>query len=358
MINNQKKRISISKVQIGMQVADDVINNKGMLLIPKNTILNENHILKMKLYQIISLEVFINNIPEIDKSLENNRYTTNDLLFKKFEKSYFVKQSELEKHLNNIGNGSNVNYNALLSIANDLLKIIKSKNQLFSYIANLKSIHDYTYTHSLNVAMICHIFGKWLNYTTEEINDLMITGLLHDIGKLKININILNKPGKLTKDEFDEIKQHTMIGYNLIKDQPISYSIKMGVLMHHEKIDGSGYPLGLRDEQIHHFAKIITIVDIYDAMTSERSYHKSYSPFKVIKMFEEEAYSILDTNFLIIFLKNIAYNYVGSSVRLSTNEIGKIVFIHDSHPSRPIVEISNTMIDLMQEEKIEIKEIL
>jgi HD-GYP domain-containing protein (c-di-GMP phosphodiesterase class II) len=206
--------------------------------------------------------------------------------------------------------------------------------------------------------MLCHIFGHWLHLPKDQIENLTVAGLLHDIGKTKIDDSILNKPGKLTAQEFEEIKKHSSIGYDMVKDQNIPYEIKMGILSHHEKYDGSGYPFGFKSDQIHDFGKIIAIADIYDAMTSERTYHKRYSPFKVIRMFEQEAYGLLDTKYLYVFLENIAHNYLGNSVRLSSGEVGKIVFIHNNHPSRPIIQLDNVMLDLQNEQDIDIEEIL
>jgi HD-GYP domain-containing protein (c-di-GMP phosphodiesterase class II) len=192
----------------------------------------------------------------------------------------------------------------------------------------------------------------------KEIEEVTIAGLLHDIGKIKLDKNILHKPGNLSKKEFDHIKKHSQFGYDIIKSQNISTDIKMGVLLHHEKIDGSGYPLGLKGADIHKYAKIIAIADIYDAMTSDRPHRKKFSPFTAIQMFEQKSYGLLDTKFLFVFLENIAHNYLGTDVLLSTGKEAKIVFIHNTSPSRPIVQVDNSMIDLMVEPNIMINEII
>ena len=206
--------------------------------------------------------------------------------------------------------------------------------------------------------MLCNIIGHWLHLTPKQIEEITLAGLLHDIGKLRIDKAILKKPSKLSDREFNEIKLHPVYGYDLIKHMNISENIKLGVLLHHEKMDGSGYPYGYKETNINDFAKIISIADIYDAMTSDRSYHKKYSPFTVISTFEHDSYGILDTKFLFVFLQNIAHNYLGTKIKLSNGQIGKVVFIHDNSPSRPIVQIGNTMLDLLLEPSIDIEEIL
>jgi len=223
---------------------------------------------------------------------------------------------------------------------------------------HLSQVNDYIYTHSLNVSILANVFAKWLHLSDEEIKEVTITGLLHDIGKITIDKNILTKPDKLTDKEYEEVKKHSQYGYSVLLESDLSDRIKNGVLFHHEKIDGSGYPLGILGEKIPLYAKIICIVDIYDAMTSNRSYHEKYSPFNVIRMFEQESYTILDTHLLFVFLENIAHYYLGKDVILSTGEQARIVFIHNQSPSRPIVQVKEKMIDLIVNPDITIDIIL
>jgi len=364
--NAKRKRISIDKVKVGMCLAEDVTNASGMMLIPNNTSIEQKHIFRLKLYQVLSVVIVEDVIeapaekPEIieEVSVTGSFDTAYQKAFIKFKDTYYEKEETLKQQIDLIGKGEPINITDLMSISNSLMDSLRTRSDLFNYLYHLKSSDDYTYTHSLNVSLLCNVLGHWLHMTNSQIENITVSGLLHDIGKIQISKDILVKPGKLTKEEFEEIKRHTLLGYQVIKDQNISKDIKLGVLMHHEKIDGSGYPQGLKGADIHPFGKLIAIADIYDAMTSNRSYHKKFSPFKVINMFEQESYGLLDTKFLFVFLENIAHNYLGKIVRLSTGEIGKVVFIHNNSPSRPIVQVDNVMIDLIFEPTINIDEII
>lgn len=363
MIDYKPKRISIDQTKVGMELCEDVLNNSGMMLIPKDTVITQKHIFRMQLYQILS--VVIKDYTKINTKTNSNtkqnklrKSHKESQSFKQFKDIYYEKYDNAKNQLDQISSGQEISISNLFTISNKLVNTLRSKSDLFNYLYHLKSYNDYTYAHSLNVSLLCYVFGHWLHMTKEQIENLTVSGLLHDLGKIKIDKDILNKPGKLTEEEFNAVKRHTIIGYDLVKDQKIPYEVKMGILSHHEKYDGSGYPFGFKNEQIHDFGKIIAITDIYDAMTSDRSYHKRFSPFKVIKMFEQEAYGLLDTKYLFIFLENIAHNYLGNTVRLSTGELGKIVFIHNNHPSRPIVQLDNVMLDLQYESSIDIDEIL
>lgn len=134
---------------------------------------------------------------------------------------------------------------------------------------------SYTYTHSINVALLSRLIGKWMKYGKNMQDSLMFAGLLHDIGKMKIDKNVLNKPDKLTDQEFEKIKQHSVYSYELLQlNKDIPLDVKVGILMHHERMDGSGYPYGVCNENINDIAKVLAIADSYDAMISERPYQK------------------------------------------------------------------------------------
>lgn len=356
-MNYAIKRISIHNIQVGMALAKDVVTHNGLLLIPAHTEMTQNHIFKLNLYQILSVDIkdYSPKRTYYDLTDDQEAFTEK---FNHFKYRYDLKKEEVVSQLNHIGNGGSVDMDALFELSHDLLKVLKTKSELFNYLNHLRSMDEYTYSHSLNVSMLCYIFGQWLGFHHEKIKELTIAGLLHDIGKLSIDQAIINKPGKLTDHEFSIIKKHSELGYHIIQHLPLSESIKLGILMHHEKSDGSGYPLGLQDKQIHPFAKIITIADIYDAMTSVRSYHEKTSPFKVIRLFEQESYGLLDTEYLFVFLEHIAYNYLHRRVRLTNGKEGTIIFIHPSIPSKPIIDVDSDIIDLKDQDNLEIEEIM
>lgn len=358
-MNYSIKRVGIQHVEIGMELGSDVLTDNGLILIPAHTTIDNNHLFKLNLYQILSVDIkdYSEEEHTSDKGDESDTILFNEN-YKRFKRHYDMSKKEVVNQLNEISDGGAVHLDTLFSLSNDLVKALKTKSELFNYLNRLRSVDEYTYSHSLNVSMLCNIFGQWLKFSHKELAELTVAGLLHDIGKLSIDQNIINKPGKLTDREFSIIKKHPELGYNIIKDLPLSDSVKLGVLMHHEKNDGTGYPLGFSDKRIHDYGKIIAIADIYDAMTSVRSYHQKTSPFKVIKLFEQESYGLLDTKYLFVFLEHVAYNYLHRHVRLSNGEEGKIIFIHRSAPSKPIVDVGVAIIDMQDEHGLEIEEIM
>ena len=223
---------------------------------------------------------------------------------------------------------------------------------------NLRSYDDATFTHSINVALISNILAQWLKWDESEVEIATQSGLFHDIGKFLIPDEIIRKPDKLTEDEYTLMQTHPQRGYEIIKNLNISQHIKNATLMHHERCDGSGYPLKIRGPQIDKFGKLVAIADVYDAMTSARYYRGPLCPFIAISMFEEEGYQKYDPEMIIAFLQNIVNTYLLNTVRLSTGEVGEIIFINKMHLSRPTVKVGNDYIDLTKCPDVYIKEII
>lgn len=217
-----------------------------------------------------------------------------------------------------------------------------------------RNIDEYTYSHSLHVGILANKFGKWLNLSRNRLCNLTTSALLHDIGKSRIKKEILTKADSLTKEEYKEVKNHSEYGYQLLKkSNRFSKTIMAGILTHHERYDGSGYPLGLKARKIPLFGRIIGICDTFDAVTTDRPYQKSISPFGAIKMLEAD-FDSFDHKLKSLFIEKIPYSLIGDKVELSSGEIAKIVFINPVHPESPIVKVEAGYLDLAEESSLNI----
>lgn len=219
----------------------------------------------------------------------------------------------------------------------------------------LQSKDEYTYRHTISVGIIATIIGKWLGMPEESLHELSLAATLHDIGKSRISKEILNKPGKLTTEEYNEMKQHSIIGYDLLRDIPsISETIPLVALQHHEREDGKGYPLGLVGDQIHRHSKIVAIADVFHAMSSSRVYHQAKPFYEVIQDMHNSAFGKLDPNILLIFLYKMMDNLAGKTVLLSDGSLGKIMMIHSFDPLRSLVKVNDDLIDLRYNNRLQI----
>jgi len=189
------------------------------------------------------------------------------------------------------------------------------------------SKEEYTYRHSVNVAVLSGLLGKWLGFERAAIRNLMLAGALHDIGKSQVSLEILNKPGDLTSFEMQDMKQHTVFGYQLLKDgEALPKLLRLWILQHHERLDGSGYPYAYQGSKVSYHAQIIAVADIYDAMTSSRVYRDADTPLKVISELSAEMFGKLDPGICKVFLEKLAESLIGNSVRLNNGAEAEIIF--------------------------------
>jgi len=229
-------------------------------------------------------------------------------------------------------------------------------NDVLMRLNQLKESDDYTFQHSLRVSILATMIGKWLGYSQEELIELGEAGLLYDIGKMNIPDFIVKKEENVNAEEFELIKKHAQFGYSiLLKTKGVSSNIKYAALHHHERMDGSGYPLRLRENQIHDFAKIIMVCDVFDAMITDRPYRKGISPLLAADYLSWSSGKLFDAEVCYIFVKKLSEYYVGKQVKLSTGEMGKIIFIDHNYPTRPLVQVGERFVDLAKDRSVHVE---
>ncbi|MBR6477463.1 MAG: HD-GYP domain-containing protein [Lachnospiraceae bacterium] len=223
------------------------------------------------------------------------------------------------------------------NITEELMKALSNNNTIAIDVGTLKISDEYTFKHSVDVATMSMVIAKRYGLDEKAVRDVGIAGLLHDVGKIKIPNEILNKPSRLTEKEFELMKQHARFGYEMLKEKDaFDNSILMGVLQHHEKLNGGGYPNGLTDADIHLYAKIIAVADIYDSLVTKRSYKKGFSKRDAIEIIMAMT-SELDIFVMQSFFDSVILYPVDSIVRLSNGEDAKVVKNNPGFMLRPNV---------------------
>lgn len=206
------------------------------------------------------------------------------------------------------------------------------------WLTHLKTRDEYTATHCINVCILALTFGRTLGLADEPLHKLGMGCLLHDIGKIQVPDEILNKPGRLDKQEFEIMMGHPIHGHAmLVDDHDLDAESLHVVLHHHERLDGGGYPQGLAEEDIPILTRIASIVDVYDAITSDRCYHDGVSPALALENLFKWSKGNHDVSLLEKFIKCLGIYPIGSVVRLSTNEVGVVVATDADHRIKPIV---------------------
>lgn len=357
-------RILTQDLVPGMITAEDVFTYNNQLILPKNLELTDKTITKLEFYSILSVR-----IKEESADMDSSAFPADDLIYSEkikrspefieFKSTFDDSVDKLKISINDlVERHVPLDISSLIDETNRLLNDNPSGIHVFDMLHNMRQYDDPTYAHSVNVALICHVFGTWLDFPESEIELLTLCGLLHDIGKLMIPEEIIGKPDKLTTEEYNVVKTHTLQGYNILKTLDINDHIKNAALMHHERCDGSGYPLGLTGERIDRYAKIVSIADVYDAMTSARVYRGPLCPFQVIGIFESEGLQKYDSEFILKFLEYIVNTYLNNRVRLSNGLEGDIVLINKLDLSHPMVHCGSHYIDLSHEHGLYIEAII
>jgi putative nucleotidyltransferase with HDIG domain len=340
--------LPLREVKPGMRIAETILNDYGSIVISEGTILDD-HMIK-KLFNL--------NYSKVRVVEKENNFSSSEIS-ESFNTSYNASVNCFKSVLYDAAVGKNLNMDKVDKVVTSVVARLDEKRDIVRCINQIKSADQYTYTHSINVSLLCMLLGKWMGFSKDKLLMLVQAGLLHDIGKSKVPKEILNKPSKLTPDEYEEIKKHTVYGYRMLEKEPeIDREIRIAVLMHHEREDGSGYPTGAKGDKISMMAKVIAVADIYDAMTSNRVYREKESPFEVFHIMEEEYVGKLDVAVVNAFLSNIAAYYIGDFAKLNTGEVCEIVHINPRHVSRPIIRVDDKYIDLTVEKELKIQEIL
>jgi putative nucleotidyltransferase with HDIG domain len=202
--------------------------------------------------------------------------------------------------------------------------VLNSKDALIS-LARIKNKDEYTYMHSLAVSALCISFAEHLGLDAKKIKQIGIGGLLHDIGKVKVPIGILNKPGALTEKEFEIMKQHVHHGSCILQQTKIDRTAVSVTAHHHERLNGTGYPDGLKGDQISFFGQMAAVVDIYDALTSERCYKRSIPPTHALRKLYEWSHSYLNKELVEKFIAHVGIYPVGTLVRLRSGFLGVVI---------------------------------
>lgn len=338
-------KIKVESLKPGVKLGKDIFSYDSQLLLHKGTVITEEHLNSFKARDIT--EVFI---LEASPRLKSEK-SFQDVFSNSLD---VVKTFMLEAKL-----GKALDFEEINNTVELLLEQVYDVNDVFRQMRLMQDKDEYLYTHSINVSLLSILIGRWLKLDEKEIKLVGLAGLLHDIGKIFIDDYILNKPDKLTEEEFAEIKKHPLLGYNLVTDNNwVEESVAKGILLHHERVDGSGYPMGLKGYNASVFASIIAVADMYAALTSNRTYSTKFSPYTAVDVLWEESFGKLDPTVTKVFCDKITNFYVGNEVILSNGVKGIVIYIDPCQPTRPTIMSGDEFINLAEHRSINITEII
>ncbi|MBT2293323.1 HD domain-containing protein [Paenibacillus albidus] len=364
--------IAVGELKPGSKIIKDVITPLGGTLFSKGKVIlpRDLEILQAFLVQQVEIEgsEVEGKIPEPSKAVaaagaiaHKPGTIINESLLAKSNSSL---HDEYEKMLMLIKK-------SYRSVAAAPLPILELRSQLEILISHLKDYHvlkfaprtihdiDYNYHNAVLSALTSYKIAQWCGYPQKDWMQAAFAGLLHDIGNVKVDISLLQKPESLSSEEIEEVRRHTTYGYQLLRNvTAINEGVRLAALQHHEKIDGTGYPLRLEGSQIHDYAKIVAVADIFHAMTLKRAYKEAQSPYLVLEQILTESFGKLDPVIVQVFIQKTTELYNGTRIRLSDGRHGEIIFTDRSNLTRPMVQIEGSIVNLAVERELYIQEII
>lgn len=361
------KRFRIQDAEPGMVLAYPVINLSGNIVLSEGTILTEKILRRLKNWQVAAIDILETNelVSSVPKTAKKGAIGFEkpgiSELQQKFSMAYQDSLQEIENVFNQVRYMKVVPMMKAIELAGHSFRRLSLVPSAISLLYTLARDDNRIVEHSLNVAVIAGILGRWLNLPMNTLQELNLAALLHDIGKTQVPIDIANKKlYQLNAQELKIIKRHTIEGYKLLnrKAYHLPFSVLAGVLQHHEQADGSGYPLKLTSEKMHPFAKIILVADVYETLTSS-DFDTRLNPFSAVEVMLAESFDILDPKITNIFLANTKNQLIGNVIRLSDGQEAVVIAVGRDISERPVVQtLTGEFIDLETDRHLNIADII
>ncbi|AJY75961.1 HD-GYP domain-containing protein [Paenibacillus beijingensis] len=350
-------RVHVTELKEGDRLASDAFNDFSLHVMAKGTVLRTYDITKLTQHRIDYVDIEerqdsapASTIRTIESSISPKWISSVQPLYK----SVVNGCESLFRQAVEEGRIEEFDVNAMFQ---PFVGSFQSERDVVSMLLLLNSEDDYTYQHSVQVGMLAYYLSSWLGYPDRESVRIGKAGFLHDIGKCRVSKEVLNKPDKLSKEEFAEIKRHPLYGEEIILASFEDPLLSVAALQHHERMDGSGYPHGLVGDEIEPVSRIVAVADVYSAMISTRVYQKKRDLLFVLKELYRMSATQLDPHTVQTFIKHMIPNFIGKRVEMSSGDTGLIVMTHPTEFFRPLVKLDERFVDLTLEPELDITQV-
>jgi len=322
------RRISTQNIVEGMMLAKTIYSTDARVLLAKGALLQSQY--KKRLLDLEIESVYIEDELsygiEVQDVISESTRTEAIKSVRNIVRSYTLAQT--------------VDTRPVKEVINAIVDDLFYAKDIVINMVDLRAKSDYTFCHMVNVAVLSVIVGISLGYDELKLRNLGVGALLHDIGKIKIDENIYNKPDVLTENEYNEVKRHAEQGFEILrKIESLNIICAHVAFQHHERFDGLGYPRGLKGTEIHEFARIVALADVFDALTASRPYRKEMTPYHAVEYLVAMGGTQFDPHLTQVFIDHIAIYPVGSMVELNTKQKAIVVAVDKAYKTRPIVRV-------------------
>jgi len=333
------KSARVSEALIGNIIAEPVFSEHGNLLLKDGVVINRNVLDRLVMHEIDYVYI----IDALTEGVEPVGLVENEKMVKSVKIVQHVFDDVLvHERMGVSASVTNEHIQIVKRIVNELMTTLRGSEHILYSVVDLIDTDAYTYKHSVNVTVLSIVTAKAMGYSERDIHNIALGALLHDIGKVKVPTQLILKPGKLTFNEKKQVELHAEYGYELLEAiEGLPFTTKQIIRFHHEKLDGSGYPLGLQGIEIPEYVRIVTICDMYDAMTTDRVYRSRMPIYRALDILLAESAYKIDPKVYRVLIENIAIYPVGVGVILSDGRIGVVTGFKREKPERPRVRVLN-----------------
>lgn len=330
-MNSKSRVISVSELEEGMVLADSVFDNSGKLLLSEGIVLRQIYVQKIVDMGLSSVRICDEDCSIVTRVNDFETTVMKDMILNSTRNDA---KEAIHLCMDNVITRSQMDLDKLYLVVNQIVDEILSQEVVTINLSQLREVDHYIFDHSVNVCVLSLITGIYMGFNKVRLLELGVGALLHDIGKILVPQDVLNKPDHLEDDEFGILKLHTMRGYEVLKHtKQFSDSTLEVVLSHHERCDGKGYPLGKKKDQINVYAKIVSVADVFDAITADKVYRKKEDPYRAMFTIIDELDAKFDREIVKKFLKVVGYYPLGLYVSLNNGEYGVITKVHKDRPT-------------------------
>ncbi|MDO3408839.1 HD-GYP domain-containing protein [Saccharibacillus sp. CPCC 101409] len=344
-------KVHVTDLKPGDRLIADTFNRHGVHILAKGTALHDAEIARLVQHSIDYVEVHT-NVDDVYSSASSAAF-----LFPEIKSTFDDAILMFESLFHESITTGRFESGLVEDIMQPLFNVLASQKDAVALLLLLNRDANYTYVHSMQVGMLSYYLSLWMGYPHIEASAICQAGYLHDIGKSTIPGEILNKPGRLTKEEYEVIKMHTVNGYEIIRNSLGDTLAATAALQHHERGDGSGYPHGIKEDEIHPWSRIIAVADVYSAMTSNRVYQNKQELINVLKELYALSFGQLAPEPTHTFIRNMLPYFINKRIRLNNGEHGYIVMNHPTDFFRPLIRVNDRFIDLSAERDLHIEEV-
>lgn len=340
-------RIPTTHVELGMFVSETTPGLKDTGLNSRGLITKNGTLEKLKGSSISEIHIDVSkgkssaySIPVASRRQDLDPTTPFEEERKRAESVYSEARSLVGSLITDVKMGKAIDVGPIEGIADEISESVLSNSNALLCLSQIREKDQYLLEHSINVGILMGVFSRFLGYSSDELHQLVTGAILHDIGKIRVPNHVLHKVGKLNDKEWEQMRNHVLYGEEVLIKSPGISDIAIKICaQHHEKLNGAGYPRGLKGEEVSVYGRLASIVDIYDAITADRVYHKGQSPNETMRILTKLGQEDLDKALVYQFIRCMSVYPVGTLLELSNHTLGVVTQIYPDKPDSPRVKV-------------------